>query len=114
MKRYNPLQPHPQAVPPEQVRFLNLQIEPWDDRQRVRVHARLTPFQKPPNLEFEIRDADEQVLASAYIVENIDFDLVITMHLRRLPLETHDFTLVARIEYDEIGPVYQDQQNFSL
>jgi len=114
MKRYNPLQPHPQAVPPEQVRFLNLQIEPWEDRQRVRVHARLTPFQKPPNLEFEIRAADDQVVASAYIVENIDFDLVITMHLRQIPLERRYFTLYARVEYDEIGLVYQDQQNFSL
>lgn len=114
MKRYNPLQPHPQAVPPNQVRFLNLQIEPWEDRNRVRVHARLTPFQKPPNLEFEICDADEQVLASAYIVENIDFDLVITMHLRQLRPERKYFTLHARVEYDEIGVVYQDQQNFSL
>ncbi|GAP10489.1 hypothetical protein BECAL_01659 [Bellilinea caldifistulae] len=114
MKRFHPLQPHPDAVPPEQVRFLDLLVEPWEDRQRVRVHARITPFQKPPNLEFEIRDANGEMLASAYIVENIDFDLVITMHLRRLSLQPQQFTLHANIQYDEIGLVYEDQILFSL
>lgn len=114
MKRFHPLQPHPDAVPPEQVRFLDLLVEPWEDRQRVRVHARITPFQKPPNLEFEIRDANGEMLSSAYIVENIDFDLVITMHLRRLLPEPQQFTLHANIQYDKIGLVYEDQILFSL
>ncbi len=114
MKRYHPLQLHPEAVPPEQVRFLSLHIEPWEDHQRVRVHARLTPFQKPPNLEFEIRDGDGQTLASAYIVENIDFDLVITMHLRRISADPQQLTLYAMIRYDEIGTVSEDKATFSL
>jgi len=114
MKRFHPLQPHPDAVPPEQVRFLELFIEPREDRQRVRIHARLTPFQKPPNLEFEIRDASDEVIASAYIVENIDYDLVITMHLLRLSPQSQQFTLHANIQYDEIGLVSKDSAVFSL
>ncbi len=114
MKRFHPLQLHPDAVPPEKVGFVNLLVEPWEDRQRIRVHARITPFQKPPNLEFEIRDANGRALASAYIVENIDFDLVITMHLRQLSPQPQQFTLYAAIRYDEIGVVFKDQIFFTL
>lgn len=114
MKRFHPLHLHPDAVPPDQVRFLNLHIEPWEDRQRIRVHARLTPFQKPPNLEFEIRDLEERVIASAYIVENIDFDLVITMHLQRLPPQTQQLTLKAAIIYEEFGVVSEEKTGFTI
>ncbi|GIV66778.1 MAG: hypothetical protein KatS3mg047_1171 [Bellilinea sp.] len=93
---------------------MELMVDPREDRQRVRVHARLTPFQKPPNLEFEIRDASETVVASAYIVENIDFDLVITMHLRGLAPQMQQFTLYANVQYEGIGLVCEGKTVFSL
>ncbi len=108
MTRYHPLHPHPDAVPPEQVRFTDLHIEPWESRDRARLHARLTPFTRPPNIEIELRDPSGVEIASAYIVENIDYDFVITLHLRRQPSEPLSrLSLIARISYPDEGVVHQ-------
>lgn len=114
MKRFNPLQPDPEAVPPEEVRFLELKVVPWEDTHRLKVHVRLTPFQKPPDLEFEIWDIEKKALASAFIVENIDFEFVITLHLRVKTASNQDLTLHASILYEDTGVVHEKEVAFHL
>ncbi len=82
MPRRNPFNPDPEALPPQQVRFLDLHVEPWPDGRRVRVHVTLTPFQQNPNLEAVISDADGHEVARASIIENADDRFVFTMHIR--------------------------------
>lgn len=113
MNRFHPLDPHPNAQPPALVRFTELKVEPWPDGRRVRVHARLTPFQQPPNIESVIRDSNGTEVASVYIVENIDFDLVFTMHIRSSDL-TGPFSLHAEISYPEPGIVHQLDVAFDI
>ena len=113
MPRFNPLHPAENAVPPDQVRFTDLHVEPWGDNSKVRVHMRLTPFVKPPNLHVVMTDAQENEVASVSIIENIDFDLVFTLHIRP-PTAEGPFDLIARIEYEESGQVDKRSLRFKL
>lgn len=113
MHRFNPLHPIEGAVLPADVRFLDLHVEPWEDNRRIRVHIRLTPFQKPPNLETRLVDALDRVIASAAVIENIDFDLVFTLHIRP-PDAPGPFQLTSQVEYEDLGMVDQKSIRFSL
>ena len=113
MPRFNPLHPAEDAVPPEEVRFVDLHVEPWGDNSKVRVHIRLTPFTKPPNLIATLTDAADHEVASILIVENIDFDLVFTMHIR--PVDAQGpFELSAKVEYEDLGAVDARAVRFKL
>lgn len=113
MPRFNPIQPTEGALPPAEVRFLDLHVEPWEDNTRVRVHIRLTPFQAPPNLEVQLLDVNSREVASVIVIENIDFALVFTLHIRP-PSAPGPFALTARIEYQDIGEVDRRFIRFSL
>lgn len=113
MHRFHPLQPAEGAVPPEEVRFIDLHVEPWEDNRRIRVHIRMTPFQKPPNLETRLFDAENREVASTTVIENIDFDLVFTLHIRP-PDAPEPFTLSCQIEYQDIGIVDRKSIQFSI
>jgi len=113
MPRFNPLHPAEDAAPPDQVRFTDLHVEPWGDNSKIRVHIRLTPFVKPPNLHIVLTDVREVEVASVSIIENIDFDLVFTIHIRP-PNAEGPFTLIARIEYEETGQVDEQSLRFKL
>ena len=83
MPRWNPLQPPEGGLPPAEVRFLDVHIEPWsEDWRKVRVHLQITPFLERPNIEVIIKDPQEEEVASIYIVESIDDRMVFTMHIR--------------------------------
>ena len=113
MPRFNPLHPAQDAAQPDQVRFTDLHVEPWGDNSKVRVHMRLTPFAKPPNLSAVLTDSLGNEVASVSIIENIDFDLVFTLHIRP-PNAPGPFTLVGSIEYEETGTVDQKSVRFKL
>ena len=113
MPRFNPLHPAENAAQPDQVRFTDLHVEPWSDNTKVRVHMRLTPFAKPPNLHAALTDAQGNEVASVSIIENIDFDLVFTLHIRP-PNAPGPFTLAAQIEYEDTGTVDQQSVRFKL
>ncbi len=106
MARFNPFQQDENALSPENVRILDLHVEPWLDGKRVRVHITLTPFQQPPDLELSILNDQEQEVSHVTVVENIDDKLVLTMHLR-VPEPQGDYVLKAIVSYKEIGTVTQ-------
>jgi hypothetical protein len=113
MPRFNPFQKDENALPPEQVRFLDVHVEPWPDGRRVRVHVSLTPFQQPPNLEMSIVDPSGSEISRIAIIENIDFKFVLTMHLRDTsPHE--EYLLEAAVSYEELGIVARESCNFQV
>lgn len=99
------------AVEPAEVRFTELRVEPWPDGKRVRVHLSLTPFLKLPNLETFVFDQDGVEIASASIIETMNFKLVFTLHLR-----TDDFSqmfyLISQISYIDLGVVDEKKMEF--
>ena len=113
MQRFNPFQPDEDALPPEEVRFLDVHVEPWPDGRRVRVHVRLTPFQQPPNLEMVILDQQGREVSHISIIENIDFQFVLTMHLRD-PEPQPEYRLEVELSYPDKGTITQNSCKFSL
>src|SRR5512139_2447106 len=69
-------------LPPGEVRIRSFRAEPWPDKRRVRVLLELTPFQKGPNSEIEIRNAEGNEVASLTIIETINPKMEMTIHLR--------------------------------
>ena len=101
-------------LPPERVRFLELKVEPWEDKKRIKVFVKITQFTKPPNLSFQIFDSENINLSEVTLIENVDTDIVFTMHLRN-QLDRNNLRLIGNIFYsDEIGEVDQKNLDFSL
>jgi hypothetical protein len=74
--------PNDIPLPPEEVRIRSFRVEPWPDKRRVRVLLEFTPFQKGPNSEIEIHNADGDEVASLTIIETINPKMDLTIHLR--------------------------------
>jgi len=43
-------------LPPKEVHFIDLKIEPWEDKMRFKVFVQISEFIEPPNLNFIITD----------------------------------------------------------
>lgn len=101
-------------LPPDQVRFLDLYVEPWEDKKRLKVFVKITQFTTPPNLSFQILDNQDVNLSEVTLIENVDTDIVFTMHLRSQN-EQEDLTLKGEIFYsEEIGQVDKKEIAFTL
>lgn len=68
--------------PREEVRLRGLKVQPYPDGRRVRVEVQITPFQDRPNLDLEVLDPDGHEVASLNVIESIDHQFDITVHLR--------------------------------
>ena len=112
MPRRNPLNPPPASLPPLDMRFEELRVEPWPDGHRVRVHVTLKPFLKNPNLEFVILDFQGREISHSSIIENTDNRFVFTMHLRTNDL-SGIFKLMGTIIYEEEGNVDTQSVEFT-
>jgi hypothetical protein len=89
-------------VPPEEVRIRTLTVNPRSDGVRVDVHVELTPFQRRPNLELELRDLSGKKLSSLSVVEAIDPIMDFTMHLRSK--SQGKYYLAIQVFYSDIDP----------
>lgn len=105
-------QPEEDALPPENVRFTQVCVQPWEDCKRVRVQIGLTPFQKPPDISIAILQNEEEI-CQASIIEVIETDFSFTMHLRS-PLPGAEYHCLARITYADLGQVDERSAVFSL
>jgi hypothetical protein len=99
------LRPTPEdALPPTEMRFTELRVEPWPDGRRIRVHLTLTPFQQNPNLDVALSDSSGNDSGRVAIIETAEHRIVFTMHIRSAQI-TGPFTLTANISYPEQGVV---------
>ena len=67
---------------PENIRIRNVKLELYPDRRRVKVGIRLTPFIDPPNIDINVQDASENLVANATIIGASEPELDLTLHLR--------------------------------
>lgn len=112
MPRYNYLNPPEDARAPQEVRIVDLKVEPAPDHRRVKVLVEITPFRERPDLTATLYQQDEEV-TSAHIVENIDTHLAFTLHIRN-PSDDPNYVLAMSVHYQEYGEVDQRSISFSL
>lgn len=113
MRKFNPIHPPQDGVNPSDVRLSELRVEPWLEGDKVRVHVQITPFLKPPDLEATLLDSKGIEITSVNIIENVDFSLVFTMHIR-YPSADGKYTLIGKVSYEDIGVVHEMTTSFEL
>ncbi|MFN2146820.1 MAG: hypothetical protein ACK2T2_00395 [Anaerolineales bacterium] len=100
-------------VPPEEVRFRQLAVDPYPDGGRVRFTFDITPFQSGPNLEVEVYDQDEREVAALVVVGAHTNELSLTAHLR--PRDPNgEYDMRARLSYEELGQVDELEYHFTV
>ena len=74
----------PDEIPlsPEEVRFGEIEAEPYPDNRRVRLTINITPFQQPPDIDITAINPQGQRVAEATIIGAPNKRLTLTMHLR--------------------------------
>lgn len=76
-------------VPKEDVRFNRLGLFMHDDGQRVAVGFDVTPFRERPNIQVTLKNDDGEEAASLNVIEAIQSNFNLTMHLRDEPALDH-------------------------
>ena len=100
-------------LPPDRVSFRRIEVEPYPDAQRVLVRLSVTPFQVRPTIDLEVLDEQGEKVAASSIVEATDANMSLTLHLQR-PSPELQYTLVARLLYEEQGEVDRGEAPFML
>ena len=90
-----------ERVSPEKTRITTIQTEPYAEGDRVRVQLEITPFTTRPHIDVTLTDVRGSEVASASIVEPMNWRLEFTLHLRGA--KNGPFTLTARLFYPD-GP----------
>ncbi|MCP5101114.1 MAG: hypothetical protein GY943_36655 [Chloroflexi bacterium] len=75
----------------EDVRIKQLGLYLYEDRRRVAVGFDMTPFLERPSLEVTITNANGIRAGSLHVIETLDANFSITMHLRdEEPTDTYE------------------------
>ncbi len=106
--------PPPGALPPTEVRILDMHTEPWPDGRRFKVLITLTPFQQFPNLEVILLNGKAEELARTSIIETAEEKLVFTMHLRGEAAPGQEYLLRAILSYPDLPGVHHLETRFTL
>lgn len=106
------IDPNLTKFPPEETRILSLIVEPYDDGRRIHIFLEITPFEKPPFIEFNLTDADGADAGSASIIEPPRWKHELTMHIKNSPNLNGEFKLTSRLYYPDIEE--QDKKIFTF
>ena len=87
-------------LPPREVRIRELKVNPWPDGKRLHIYIELDPFQKKPDLELRVVDADGSEKGSVSIIESMTRKMELTMHLQG-EAEQGEFLLTATLLFRE-------------
>lgn len=114
MSHWIPNQPSEDALPPDQIRILDLRAEPWPNQdRRIRIYLDITPFQQRPNIEVSIFDSEGTPLSNIHIIETIETIMTFTMHLKSEPSQG-PFSLIACLSYPDSGVVDEKRVAFDI
>lgn len=100
-------------LPPEEVRIIGFHAEPYPEGQRVRVTIEMTPFQIRPWLEIALLDSDGEEVATANVIEPLNYKIELTMHIRREE-SVGKYKLVARLFYPDQADNDKKEFNFEV
>ncbi len=82
----------------DKVRFNQLGLFVYQDSRRIAVGFDITPFQERPSIEVSVKNSDGIESASLSIIEAIEPQFNITMHLRD-PQPINPYTIEAILYY---------------
>jgi len=88
-------------LPPDEVRIRALRVDPLPNGRLVRVYLEVDPFQKRPNADLTISDNEGWEVASTSIIESIDRNIEIRMHVPGAVRE-REYSLKAILFYAEM------------
>ena len=91
--------PNGKPLPPEDVRILDLKVEPYPDVQRIRLLVKLTPFQKKPSGDISLTNQDGEILTTTSIIEAVTPNFELTLHLR--VFQPGDYLATMNLLYPE-------------
>jgi hypothetical protein len=100
-------------VPPEEVRIINVSADPYPDGQRVRIAVEMMPFQKRPWLELTLFDAQGDEIATADVIEPLNYKIELTMHVRKAE-PAGRYTFVVRLYYPEQADNDRKEVSFEI
>ena len=93
-------------LPSEEVRILDLELEPYPDGKRVRLFVELSPFQKSPSGDLLITNQVGEIVSATSFIEAVTSKFDLTLHLRMA--QPGEFT--ARMTLFYPGEVEEDSQ----
>lgn len=108
------IDPDLKLLPPEETRIILLDVKPYEDCRRIRIFLELTPFLKPPFIEFNLIDAKGNDAGSASIIEPPRWKHELTMHIKYSKQTTGEFQLTARLFYPELEDQDKRVLSFTL
>jgi hypothetical protein len=97
------VEPDEVPQPLEAVKIEELTARVYPDGRRVRVNVKVTPFLERPNLEFQVINSDGVEVAALSIVESMDHNFEMTVHLRG-PQPSGRHTLRGELFYSPESP----------
>lgn len=101
-------------LPPEQVRVTSARAAPYPDRRRVKVGVSLTPFLERPDVELRIADPAGETLAEAAVIECVEPEFELTLHLRQAQPTAALCQLHVTVRYPERDLEASSVVEFSL
>lgn len=92
--------------PREEVRIKQLGLYMYEDGRRVAVGFDVTPFLERPSIQVSIRTAAGKEIGSLHVIETLETNFSLTMHLRHLeapePLEVTATVYYATPETERV------------
>ena len=96
----------------EDVRIEKLGLYLFDDMRRVQVGFALTPFLERPSLQVSITNPQGQEVSSLHVIETLDTNFSLTMHLRD-PEPSEKYQVTVTLYYATPETERQDIQTIS-
>jgi len=93
-------------LPPGEIRFRDIQVNPIDDSNKIKIYIEIDPFQKKPNIDLVVFNNRREIATSVNIIESIQRKIEIIAHLKRNTADV-EFNLEAKLYYSEI----EDEEN---
>jgi hypothetical protein len=99
--------------PKDKIRIESLRAMPYQDRFRVFIEIKVTPFRDRPNLLLVLRSAEGRVVGELSIIETMHSEMEFTMHIRNLADPAGEYVLTADLFFENRNPP-QDRKEFAF
>ncbi len=88
-----------------EIEIESLLVRPYPDGRRLQIDLHITPFlpNDRPNIVVTIMDSYGKILASANIIETVQYSFKITLHLPH-GFDSNELTLQADLYFSEEAP----------
>jgi hypothetical protein len=91
----------------------SLKAKPYPDRRRVGLEVKISEIVDPPDLEIEVFNASDELVASSSVIATTFSELDLTMHLRE-PEPEGQYTLRVTLSHAEKEPVDEAEARFVI